>query len=110
MKKPIAKFMNAAEIPPRGPSIRMATHASITWYAGESIRGRNFLIFESDEGRFAFSSVTSEDFMLLRGASKRNGINEKSGEAKAQHHVTYADYLTATHLVTKAWCSQRCAS
>jgi hypothetical protein len=29
MKKPMEKFMNAAEMPPSGPRMRMATAASI---------------------------------------------------------------------------------
>ena len=39
MKKPIEKFMNAAEIPPSGPRIKIAIHPSRTWYAVESIGG-----------------------------------------------------------------------
>jgi len=31
MKKPIEKFMNAAEIPPSGPRIKIATVASNRW-------------------------------------------------------------------------------
>src|SRR5437870_5814361 len=40
MKKPMEKFMNAAETPPSGPRMKMATHPSMTWYAGEPIAGR----------------------------------------------------------------------
>jgi hypothetical protein len=37
---PIEKFMNAAEIPPNGPNMKIATNESMTWYAGEPILGR----------------------------------------------------------------------
>jgi hypothetical protein len=33
--------MNAADIPPNGPNMKIATSDSITWYAGEPIFGRN---------------------------------------------------------------------
>ena len=35
--------MNAAEMPPSGPRIKMATVASSKWYPGEPMRGRNRL-------------------------------------------------------------------
>src|SRR5882724_7537553 len=59
MKKPIEKFMKAAETPPNGPRIRMATQDSITWYAGDPIRGRKRLI-DVPGGRLVIRSGDSE--------------------------------------------------
>jgi len=33
--------MKAADIPPNGPSTKIATHPNNMWYAGEPIGGRN---------------------------------------------------------------------
>src|SRR5260221_148998 len=63
-KKPIEKFMKAAEIPPSGPRIRIATAVRGRGYPGDPIRGRKRLERTAVAGAFSLGGAVKPSFIV----------------------------------------------
>jgi len=59
--------MKAAEIPPSGPRMKMATHASSKWYPGEPMRGRKRLRPEGGtDGSFVIRGILQKKLFAAK--------------------------------------------